>query len=296
MTLRSLEIFVTVCECGGVTAASEKLYLAQPAVSLAIKELENSCDTKLFDRISNRLYMTEDGKELYSYASHIIALTKEAKDKVTGHNKPRTIRVGASITVGIHYMPEIAQKLRETYPQYVMKVTINSSSEIEKMILLNQLDFAVIEGAIKSKYILSEPICDDVLVPVFGASHPFCGMDLIDADYFFSQVFVLREPSSGSRAQFDNVASAFGRSVEVVWESTSTSALINAVIRGIGISVLPYLLVKRELKEGRLFSKPVEGVSFQRQFNLIIHKNKHKSFAIEQGVELCRSVILKEKE
>ena len=74
MTLRHFRIFVAVCKQGGITKAAESLYLAQPAVSLAVRELEEHYDVRLFDRIGRRLYLTEAGKEFLAYAERILAL------------------------------------------------------------------------------------------------------------------------------------------------------------------------------------------------------------------------------
>ncbi len=82
MTLRHLKIFLEVCRCGGMSAAAEKLGLAQPAVSLAVRELEESCGVRLFDRISHKLYLTEDGRELLKYARQIVSLCDEMEDRV----------------------------------------------------------------------------------------------------------------------------------------------------------------------------------------------------------------------
>ena len=74
MTIRHLRIFTEVCSCGSVTGAAKKLYLAQPSVSLAIRELEEHYGVKLFDRIARRLDLTEAGARLLTYATHIISL------------------------------------------------------------------------------------------------------------------------------------------------------------------------------------------------------------------------------
>ena len=74
MTLRHMRIFVAVCDHGGVTKAAEALYMAQPSVSLAIRELEEYYGVRLFDRIGRRLNITEAGQQFLSYGSHIVAL------------------------------------------------------------------------------------------------------------------------------------------------------------------------------------------------------------------------------
>ena len=84
MTLRHLRIFVTVCETGSMTAAAQILYIAQPAISLAVSEMEEHYKVRLFDRISRRLYLTDSGRQALEYARHIIALFDEMEQGVGG--------------------------------------------------------------------------------------------------------------------------------------------------------------------------------------------------------------------
>ncbi len=79
MTLRHMKIFATVCSENSITAASKKLYISQPAVSSAIKELELYYNAPLFDRISKKIYLTEAGNTVYHYALHIISLFDEMR-------------------------------------------------------------------------------------------------------------------------------------------------------------------------------------------------------------------------
>ena len=77
MTLRHLKIFCTVAKTGSITAAAEQLYISQPSVSVAIRELENYYGIRLFDRLSRRIYITDDGRRMLAYASHIVELVDE---------------------------------------------------------------------------------------------------------------------------------------------------------------------------------------------------------------------------
>ena len=82
MTFRHLKIFVTVCETGSMTAAASQLFIAQPSISLAISEMEDYYGVKLFDRISRKLYLTENGRRALQYARHIIDLLDEMEQGV----------------------------------------------------------------------------------------------------------------------------------------------------------------------------------------------------------------------
>ena len=277
MTLRHLKIFLEVCRSGGITAAAEKLGLAQPAVSLAVRELEDSCGVRLFDRISRRLYLTEDGEELLKYARQIVSLCGEAEDHVRNRNGLRRLRVGSSITIGTCLMPGYVGKFATRYPQVKVCVTIDSSAAIEKKILADELNFALVEGMVHSESMIARRFLKDRLVLVCGAGHPFSKREQISLDELAGQTLILREKGSGTRQLFDSTLLTHGLTLEPDWESVSTQAIVGAVAAGLGVSVLPYRLVERDLAEGRLRSVKIEGVEFNRYFYLIYHKDKHLS-------------------
>src|SRR5665647_211455 len=220
LTLRHLKIFVMVCEMNSITKAAEKCYLAQPAVSRAIKELEDHYEIKLFDRISRRLYLTEAGKNLLSYARPIVDLFDEMETKIRSQGITGKLRIGASITIGSHFMPEYVREFKVKYPQTPVFVTIDSSENIEKKILANELDFALIEGIAHLDSIQSETYMDDELVAICGPNHAFCSGGLITLDQFLAEPFLLRENGSGTRELFDHILAAHNLFILPMWEST----------------------------------------------------------------------------
>ena len=114
MTLRHIRIFLAVCDhdCN-VTRAAQALYMAQPAVSAAIRELEEEYGVRLFDRISRRFSITEAGRRFYQYARQMDALYGDMDREMRGWNTRGLLRVGCSITVGSRMMPEIVRTFGE---------------------------------------------------------------------------------------------------------------------------------------------------------------------------------------
>ncbi|MFA6948941.1 MAG: LysR family transcriptional regulator, partial [Eubacteriales bacterium] len=275
-----------------ITRAAEKLYLAQPAVSLAVKELEEYYGIRLFDRISRRLYLTEAGRKMYDYAAHIVSLFDEMERNVKNWDSVGTIRVGSSITVGTCYMPGYVSLFCKKYPNCDVRVTIDSSDIIEGKILSGELDFAVIEGVSHSDSILSETLRSDRLVPVCAPDNTLASQSGVTPELFCANNFLLREVGSGTRELLDNALAAEGYSVTPSWESTSTTALINAVERGLGISVLPDELVREQIESGRIKSFCVPSLNFKRTFNIIHHKNKYLTEAAKNFLTVCRESVL----
>ena len=153
MTLRHLRIFVTVCETGSMTAAAQILYIAQPAISLAVSEMEEHYKVRLFDRISRRLYLTDSGRQALEYARHIIALFDEMEQGVRGGQAAKELRIGTSITIGSCLLPGYIRALKEHFPTLTVQAAVGNSGTIEQKLLENTIDIGIIEGMVHSPYI-----------------------------------------------------------------------------------------------------------------------------------------------
>ena len=163
MTIRHLQVFSQVCSCGSVTAAAKKLFITQPAASSAIAELEAHYGIRLFDRIGRRLYITETGKRFLGYASHILSLFDEL-EQVRDWEEGGFLRVGASITVGNHLLPEIVRVFQQQYPAVAVKAVVDNSETIEEQVIHNEIDLGLIEGVVHSPQIESRTFFHDRMV------------------------------------------------------------------------------------------------------------------------------------
>ena len=148
MTLRHLRVFITVADLGNMTQAAKKLFVAQPSVSQTIKELENHYDTRLFERLSKKLYITEEGKQLLNYARHIVSLFDEMEQKMKQSTESSTLKIGASITVGTCVLSELYTRFLSNYPNVDIESVVDNTTVIEDMVLKSELDFGLVEGPI----------------------------------------------------------------------------------------------------------------------------------------------------
>jgi len=288
MTLRHLRIFVAVCETGSVTAAGEKLFIAQPSVSLAISELENFYGLKLFDRLSKRMYLTESGKRFLQYATHIVSLFDDLESETKNYDATGVIRIGTSITIGNCLLIEYIKAFKDIHPYIKVHVSINNSYSIEQEILNNHLDIGLIEGEVHSTYIKSEAFMDDELVLISSTKHPLAELGIVGIDMLKSEDFILREKGSAGREIFDAVMAASGIEIVPLWESISTQAIFRAVSADLGLSVLPYLLVKDYVDRNEIKIIEITGISLRRKFNIIYHKNKFITKSAKDFIDLCK--------
>lgn len=292
MTFRHLNIFIAVCDYGSITAASKELYIAQPSVSLAIKELEEYYGVKLFDRISRKLYLNETGKQVLKKARHISKLLESINQDVETLDTP-ILHIGSSVTLGVHFIPHYVKIFKDMFPKANIFVTIDSSKNIEEKLLNNKLDFAIIEGIPNSDSLISKVFMDDHLVFICGKNSPLSKKKKVSLEECIAQPFLLREKGSGTRSLIDSTLLTSNYIVEPIWESISTQALVNGVINNIGVSILPYRLVEKDLNNQKIIQIPVENINFSRSFRLIYHKDKYITKGMNDFFQLLFSNLLK---
>lgn len=290
MTIRHIKIFLGVCahDCN-TTKAAEALHMTQPAVSLAIRELEQYYGVKLFDRIGRRLCISPAGQHFGEYAAHIAALFDDMEKGMRNWDSFGLLRVGASITVGSQFLPNYVKAFYNRYPGTQIKALVAPSDDLEERILKNELDLALIEGMAHTSSLISIPYMEDRLAVICPANSGFQSGEEISLEVFRQLNILLREPGSGTREVFDRVLAEAGYTIEPVWEAMSTTALVNAVINGLGTAVLPLRMIIEPLERGLVTPIRVKGLDFRRRFNMIYHKEKFLTASAKAFIELCQN-------
>ena len=278
MTLRHLRIFVAVCTWGSITRAAEKLHMAQPSVSLAIRELEEYYQLQLFDRISRKLYLTGDGERFLKYASHITSLFDEMENSMEHWSDMESMSIGSSITIANSLLCECLHSYKLEYPKRQIQILIENSMILEESIVSNQLDLALIE---------------DELAVICAREHPLAEKQKLCLQDIAQEPFLLREKGSGTREILDSIMKVHDIQLHPIWESASTRALVKGVQFGFGISILPYQMVKAELEAGIVTRLYLSDVSFQRDYYIIYHANKHLHAGLMDFIATCRRVCAK---
>lgn len=129
---------------------------------------------------------------------------------------------------------------------------------------------------------------EDYLSVICAPNKGWSQGQVISIDDFQRQRFLLRERGSGTREVFERVITQAGIHVIPVWESLSTTALVNAVINGLGIAVLPHRMILPALRQGLIHTVKVEGLSFTRNFHIIYHKDKFLTTSTKRFIALCK--------
>ena len=293
MTLRHMKIFCAVCDSDcNTTKAAEKLNMTQPAVSLAIKELERYYGIVLFDRIGRRLQITPAGRDFLEYAVRICSQFDDMEREMKNWDTIGLLRVGARITIGSQFLSGYGKAFYHKHPGTEVQVMINPSKRLEKALMNNELDFALTEGNLHNPAMRYETYMEDRLSIIASPRSGLRQGQRLTLDEFKKQRFLLREKGSGTRTVFDNAAAAAGVSVRPIWESASNTALVNAVINGLGIAVLPHRMIQGPLERGLIITIGGEGMDFRRNFYIVYHKDKYLTESAKVFMDICRTYEL----
>ena len=281
MTRKHFTIFVEVCRFLNFSQAAEALNTTQPAVSLAVKELESHYGVALFERMNRRVYLTPAGEALLATAQDVLRGFQEAEETL-GQGRPLALRVGANVSIGEAGLAQVLGRFRQEHPQVRLRALVANSDKIQSLLAENQLDVGIVDGLGVSERLRAQPLYQEDLV-LAAAPGRFPAPATVEE--LAALPLLLREPGSGLRSSVDRVFSQQGLAPQPLLESTSTAALAQAAKAGLGVAILPEALAQRE---SGLQVGTVPEVRFFRQFACALHRQKAPSPALEAFLALLR--------
>lgn len=291
MTIRHLRIFNAVYEEMSITKAAKKLFLAQPSVSLAIRELEEHYGVRLFERINRRLFITEKGKELYWYSSHIMGIYKEMELNLKSEQLQKKISLGSSITIGNYVVPKLVSEFQKEYSKCKVVVDIKNSEQIVQAVAVNELDIGLVEGRVENEQLIKVPFMKDQLYFVSGKDHPLAKKRDVSLEDICKFPLYLRESGSASREITEGLLKSYEMVPDIAWESVSNQALLWAIKYNDGITVMPGKIIEKDAAEKNIYILPYYPDAFSRDFILIYHKKKYITPELQKIIAMVRNGI-----
>lgn len=272
MTIRHLKIFIAVAETGSMSAAANRLYLTQPTVSQAIRDLEDHYCVQLFERLHKKLFITEEGQQLLNLALMTVGNFDNLELSMQRFQERIPLRIGSSLTAGTCLMSKVISDMEAEYPQMDIYSFVNNTAEIEQKLLRRELDVAVVEGIIESPKLISIPIVEDSLVLVCGKNHEFYQKEIVYASELEGRKFAIREKGSGTRKLFEQYLSSHNIHIQTAWEANCPRTIMNAVIYNNALAVMSQRLVKHECMDRSVKIFRYETGEWDRHFKLVYLK------------------------
>ena len=267
-----LHIFKIVAKHLSFTKAAEQLHLSQPAISKAIKNLEQDYKTTLFIRKRNSIEMTAEGKLFLVYTNRILAIYTEMDEKflLKKDSFPEFITFGASTTLSNYTLPKIIAKFRVQFPQTTFNIISNNSEIIENLILNEDIDFGITEGSSSNPKLQFEKFIKDEIVLVTNSNNNDFPKGIVDTETLQKIPMIERELGSGTKEIIDAfLATNKIKKLNGVVSFNSTEAIKNYLYNSDHYALLSINSIADDLVNNKLKIIDIKDLSIERWFYFV---------------------------
>ena len=288
LTLRQLEIFVAVARLQSVSRAADKLALSQSAASAALSELERQFDMQLFDRVGKRIRLNELGSSVLPHAAELIDRARELEGAFQAQDAAGELHVGATLTIGNYLGTLIVSDFMQRHPGSRVTLAVENTAHIIAKVASFELDLGLVEGRCQHPDIEVMHWGDDALDVFAAPDHPLAKKRRLTPTDFARADWIVREPGSGTRETFDLAVAGVLASVNIKLELSHTEAIKRAVESGLGIGCISRLALREAFRRGSLVKLKTPFLKMDRQFLILVHKQKYRTSTSRQFITLCR--------
>lgn len=289
ITMQQMETLVALVEKGSFTRAAQSLFLSQPSLTKQIRNLEDIVGARLVNRKNTGVSLTPEGIVLHDYARKVFRLRDEAREKMTRINEPESgdIYISASTIPATYILPRLLSAFRKSHPDIHVHLGMNDSERTNQSILNGEAEIGFVGKECPHRKLAVTPLWKDRLVLAVPAGHPWVKRPALSVSDIMKEPFIIRERGSGTRQAIEHcLQKQSGRSLlqlHVVCEMGSSEAVKEAILAGLGVSILSIYAIERELRRGILAAVPVRDCMPERHFCVIHRKqlplmNYHRLF------------------
>lgn len=293
LNLHLLRVFHSVATESSFSAAARFLHISQPAVSKAVSELERQLDMVLIERRGGRagqtLTLTEAGEALNAHARAIFAFERAAVDDLHQRSGLRQgqLVIGASTTIASYWLPRYLQAFASKWPDITMRVVVGNTQSIAEDLFDCRLDLALVEGPVHVDGLTSWRWKNERLVIVGSPTMP----QPTTIGQLADRTWLLREVGSGTREVFFDFLTAHGLRLQRSLEIGSNEGIARAAASGLGVAMLPFVVVEDLLSLGRLVELRLTGVeALTRRLYRVQRQHRPPSPAAHAFLEVLNDI------
>lgn len=287
ITLRQLQVFVAIAKSGNISHAAKKMYLSQSACSMTLATLEEQLEGSIFDRHGKQLFLNERGRALLPKATTIISQIKELKDMMTENKKENLsgqLIIGASKTIGNYLLPQLISEFIQDHPKIQIKLEISNTETILSKLLSFSIDLALTEENCYTDKICSQPWRKDQLIIIASPRDPITKKKKLNFSDIASARWLLRKNASETRVKLEE---AMGGKIRPFLELDDVEAIKQSVQAGLGIGCLSRISVEDALKNNQVIELRTPFLNLDREFYVLLHKEKYKSTILSEFLRRC---------
>ncbi len=273
-TLNQLQIFLKIVQTQSVTKASEELHLTQPAVSIQLKNFQNQFDIPLTEVVGRKIYITDFGREIAEAAESIINQVYAINYKTLAYQGKLTGRLKISVvSTGKYVMPNFLADFMEQHAGIELMMDVTNKNKVVESLENNEVDFALVSILPNTLKIEKLDLLQNKLYLVGNAKTKFKKANN-SKEIFKELPLIFREKGSGTRQTMESFIDRNNISVIKKMELTSNEAVKQALLAGLGYSIMPLIGIKNELYNNQLQIIPIKGLPIKTTWSLIWLKGK----------------------
>lgn len=291
MDINALQAFIEVARKGSFSLASETLFITQPAISKRIAALEEDLGTKLFNRISRKVSLTDAGKKLLPKALELVDELNDMRryatslsDEIKGE-----LLIGTSHHVSMHRLPPVLRKYRQQYKEVHLDMTFGESDVMCKLVERGEIELAVVTlPKTLPDSLETRVLWADSLHFVVGPEHSLLGVPSLSLEQLAEYPCVLPAESTETYRVINREMERYGLTLNVQMTNNNLDTLKMLVGAGFGWTLIPQTLLDESVEEIELENK---GLVFERELGVVLHRKRSLSNAAKAMLEMVISVI-----
>lgn len=282
LTLRQLQCFSAVARNLSYTRAAEELHLTQPAVSMQIRQLEHQAGMAVTEQLGKQVHLTEAGEEVYRYARSILQQIEELDDVL---NKLKGLAGGhlriAAISSANYFAPKLLGTFHQRFENVTVSMDVTNQAAVVQQVIDNEVDMAIMGQPPDDAQLDAIAFMDNPLIVVAPPNHRLAERKRIALDELEHEVFLTREPGSGTRGAMHRFFRQHKLKLTTGMEMGSLSGIKQGVQADLGLGLLPRGAVEVELMLGRLVELRFRDLPIARNWFVVLHKGKRLSAAAD---------------
>lgn len=288
MELRQLKIFVTVAEEKSFTRAAQIMGYAQSNVTAQVRLLEEEFATRLFERLGKKIALTEDGEKLLYHARKLLNDAAEIQEAMACSTEPNGIlNIGISESLCIFKLPALLKEYIRLYPKVKLVIRQGTPLDFARWLRENTIDVAFsLDQVINDDDLIAKVLCEEPMIIVGNNEHPLTAKGYMELEDIGQESFIYTERNCSYRSVIENYLADSKIKPGSSYEFDSIEAIKQFVLSGLGIALLPYAAVERELAAGDMVDLKLMEPKIEMYTQIIYHKNKWLSPALLSLLDL----------
>jgi DNA-binding transcriptional LysR family regulator len=267
MDLRQLEILQAIADTGSFTACGRKLHVSQSAISRQIALLEEELGEPLFLRVGRQVRMTPAAEALVKLGQRVFLDVHDTVDSITDRTRELrgTLRLSGGMTVCLYIFPTLVKQLKRSHPKLDVRMMVATAGRSVEEIRAGHVDAGLLTLPVEEPDLVTLPVLREELLLVTMPQHPLAKRKKITAQDLAGEPFVLFEAGSGTRRVIDRFFLSENIEPNVVMDTENVEIIKAMVKEGLGLGIVPYMAVAREVRARQFFATRIEGHELFRE-------------------------------